>query len=169
MPHIFFFLDSAFILTGCTGCAVLPLPPCWSTSSPSSRPASVTAARAQRRLSGWRANRPLDWYQHPSGSRRERHFGNDVICIFYGKGAEVRALFRRCDYDTSMLHTQSAWFAMVILQANPELAEGLFWEIPFWKKKPHTLTHELDTFLWIFIKLEHKGECLAKEWGEMAQ
>lgn len=59
-----------------------------------------------------------------------------------------------------------AWFAMVILLANPKLAKGLFWEIFFWNI--HTLPHELDTFLWIFIKLGNKGGCLTKELGEMA-
>lgn len=121
--------------------------------------------RQSRRLPEWRGYSPLNLYQDTWLATRKTF--RNVICIFNGKGAKVIVLFQRCDYDTITLHTQSAWFAMVTLQANPKLTEGLFLEISFWKNA------YADTwiryFLWIFIKLEHKGECLAKELGEMAQ
>lgn len=59
-----------------------------------------------------------------------------------------------CDYRNNYA-AHTAWFAMVILHANPKLVKGLFWVIYFWRT--YTPTHELDTLVNFHQAGKHRG------------
>ena len=167
-------LNPALILESIPGCAAaphLPQPDCLSAGAGFNPPTtSVWAARAE-----WTCVRmedePLTWTSSSTRAlRHEPHHGTVATCVLFseesGSGWES---FHRHDCDTITLH-QSAWFAMVILQANAELAAGLFWEIPSFEISSHGDTWISDFFSWFsWFTLEHRGGCLTKGWGEMAQ